>query len=67
MAIIYVIGRLIRDGGAKKMAIEVDKEFTWQDVEFSRLQHYRAADTSTTILIPGYKFIHYRATVLQKM
>jgi hypothetical protein len=60
-------GRPICDWGGKKMATEVGKEFTWQDVALRRIEHYKAVDTSSTILIPGYKFTYYRATVSQRL
>jgi hypothetical protein len=40
---------------ATKMAMESDKELSWQDAPLFLLQHYRAGDTST-LLVPGYRF-----------
>jgi hypothetical protein len=42
------IGRPIRDVGGKKMATEVGKEYTWQDVAPRLIEHYKTADTSST-------------------
>jgi hypothetical protein len=50
---------------ATRMAMEVDNEVSWQDVPLFLLEHYRVADTSPTILVPGYKFtISRRFTVI---
>jgi hypothetical protein len=46
------------------MAIEVGKELSWQDDSLCRLEHKTAADTFSTILVPGYKFnLFFRSTV----
>jgi hypothetical protein len=43
-----------------KMAAEVGKERSWQDVSLRRLESYRAPDTSSSILVPGYKYNIFR-------
>jgi hypothetical protein len=35
------------------------KELLWQDEPLCRLEHYRAPETSSTILIPGYKLNNF--------
>jgi hypothetical protein len=42
-----------------KMAAEVGKGRSWKDDSLFRLDH-RARDTSSTILVPGYKFNIFR-------
>jgi hypothetical protein len=43
-----------------KMAAEVGKERSWQDDSLRRLEHKRAPDTSSNILVPGYNFNIFR-------
>jgi hypothetical protein len=40
---------------ATKMAMESDKELSWQDAPLLLLEHYRAGDTSS-LLVHGYRF-----------
>jgi hypothetical protein len=49
-----------------KMATEVEKEHSWQDDSLRRLEQYKAADTSSTILVSGYQFWSFRAIGYQK-
>jgi hypothetical protein len=37
------------------MATEARKDLNWQDETLCRLDHLRMADTSLTVLVPGYK------------
>jgi hypothetical protein len=48
------IGHPIQGWGGKKMATEVGKEFSWQDMPLYRLEENKMADTSSAILLPGY-------------
>jgi hypothetical protein len=52
---------------AIKMAMEVGKELNWKDVPLSLLGHYRATYTSSTVLVPRYKFIIFGRTGLRKL
>jgi hypothetical protein len=51
---------------ATKMAMEVSMELTWEDMPLFLLEHYRALDTSSIILVPGYRFIIFRRTGLRQ-
>jgi hypothetical protein len=44
------------------MATKVGKERSWEDDTLSRHEQYRAANTSSPILLLGYEFILFRAT-----
>jgi hypothetical protein len=46
-------------GVGRPMATDIGKELTWQDVPHFLLEDYSAADTSSTILVPGYKFDNF--------
>jgi hypothetical protein len=48
----------------RNMAMEVGKELTLLDVPLCRLKQYKTLHTSSTILVPGYKFKHFRGTGL---
>jgi hypothetical protein len=39
----------------------------WQDVPLCLVEHYRAADSSSTLLVPGYKFMDRFMAVGHKM
>jgi hypothetical protein len=45
----------------KEMVTGVGKELSWQHHSLCRFGHWRAPDTSSTILVPGYKFNLFRA------
>jgi hypothetical protein len=47
------------------MATEAGKERICQDVSHCRLDQEKAADTSSTILIPGYKYYHLSRNTLK--
>jgi hypothetical protein len=40
--------------------MDVGEEHSWQDMQLCGLEGYKAADTFSTILVPGYKFKHFR-------